>query len=242
MGFRLGESANRLRGGMGKALMEEFPAGYERLFAPRASGGPSGLRDRPRPFVLRVAHLEGARIGRGERFEIGLNVFADARAAIELAGALRTSVDADAAAIEGGRMAVHLAPYDRPVRGVRVRFLTPTELKGASQPAFGVLFGRIRDRVSALRAVYGGGPLPIDFRGMGERAGRVRMTKCELRHVEAERISRSTGQRHALGGFIGVADYEGELAEFAPYLEAARFTGVGRQTVWGKGEIGWEEI
>jgi len=36
---------------------------------------------------------------------------------------------------------------------------------------------------------------------------------------------------------VGIAEYEGDLAEFLPYLEAARWTGVGRQSVWGKGEI-----
>jgi hypothetical protein len=45
-----------------------------------------------------------------------------------------------------------------------------------------------------------------------------------------------------LGGFTGWAEYEGELREFVPYLEAARWTGVGRQTVWGKGEIGIERL
>jgi len=34
-----------------------------------------------------------------------------------------------------------------------------------------------------------------------------------------------------------VAEYEGQLGEFIPYLEAAQWTGVGRQCVWGKGEI-----
>jgi hypothetical protein len=43
-----------------------------------------------------------------------------------------------------------------------------------------------------------------------------------------------------LGGFVGVAEYEGDLNEFFPYLEIARWTGVGRQTVWGKGEINCE--
>ena len=36
---------------------------------------------------------------------------------------------------------------------------------------------------------------------------------------------------------VGVAEYEGELGEFVPFLEAAQWTGVGRQTVWGKGAI-----
>ena len=138
-----------------------------------------------------------------------------------------------------------LGPYRRPVQGIRVRFVTPTELKHAPWtpgPEFGVLFARIRDRVSTLRSLYGAGPLPIDFRGIGRRAETVRMTGCDMRSVEARRLSRNTGLRHPLGGFIGAAEYEGELAEFVPYLEAARWTGVGRQTVWGKGEIAWEEI
>ena len=46
-----------------------------------------------------------------------------------------------------------------------------------------------------------------------------------------------TGQVHPIGGFVGEAEYEGELGEFVPYLKAGKWVGVGRQTVWGKGEI-----
>ena len=63
--------------------------------------------------------------------------------------------------------------------------------------------------MSALRGLYGEGPLPIDFRAMGKRAAAVRMTRCDLRHVQGERRSGRTGQVHPLGGFIGVAEYEG---------------------------------
>jgi CRISPR/Cas system endoribonuclease Cas6 (RAMP superfamily) len=52
-----------------------------------------------------------------------------------------------------------------------------------------------------------------------------------------ERKSGRTGQVHSLGGFTGEAEYEGALAEFVPWLRAARWVGVGRQTVWGKGEM-----
>ena len=128
-----------------------------------------------------------------------------------------------------------------PVTSARVRFVTPTELKyqntRAARPEFAILFARIRDRVSALRAFYGPAPLDIDFRGMGERASRVEMTRCELHSEHATRRSSRTGQVHPLGGFTGEAEYRGDLAEFLPYLRAARWTGVGRQTVWGKGEI-----
>ncbi len=124
---------------------------------------------------------------------------------------------------------------------VRVEFLSPTELKHehkiASRPEFPILFGRIRDRISTLGALYGAGPLDIDFQGAGLRAANVQMTSCEVRRQEAVRRSTRTGQSHSIGGFVGVAEYEGEMGEFLPYLKAGRWVGVGRQVVWGKGEI-----
>jgi hypothetical protein len=46
---------------------------------------------------------------------------------------------------------------------------------------------------------------------------------------------------------VGEAEYEGDLTEFVPYLRAAHWTGVGRQTAWGKGALaitncGWAEL
>ncbi len=124
---------------------------------------------------------------------------------------------------------------------VQVRFVTPTELKSgdrlADRPEFGVLFARLRDRISTLGALYGAGPLEIDFRGMGERAAEVRISRCALQQHDVERRSSRTGQRHPLGGFAGEVEYEGEIGEFMPYLRAGKWVGVGRQTVWGKGEM-----
>jgi len=127
------------------------------------------------------------------------------------------------------------------VERVVVRFVTPTELKSGQRvverPEFGVLAGRIRDRVSKLRELYDAGALEMDFQGFGERAAGVRLERWEARRVEAVRRSGRTGQVHSLGGFVGEAEYVGELGEFVPWLKAARWTGVGRQTVWGKGEL-----
>ncbi len=158
-----------------------------------------------------------------------------------------------AAVYENGSMTIHqdsppleldLTPTAEPIGRLRVRFVTPTELKSGQQiapvPEFGILAARARDRISTLRELYGSGPLDIDFRAFGERARAVRMTRCEIRSVDVSRRSSRTGQVHPIGGFVGEADYEGELAEFVPYLRAAKWTGVGRQTVWGKGEIAVE--
>jgi hypothetical protein len=122
-----------------------------------------------------------------------------------------------------------------------VHFLSPIELKQdqrvVTQPDFAVLFARARDRVSTLRALYGAGPLDLDFAAAGGRAQAVRVLDCEFRRVDPVRRSSKTAQTHSIGGFLGWAQYEGDLGEFAPILRAAQWTGIGRHTVWGNGEI-----
>ena len=230
-------SANIVRGAFGSALKKVDTDAYARFFAPKMTPGaePSGFADPPRPFVFRMLGP----------LEVGLNLFLTREPAVELF--TRAMAELGTLISVSGTKPLRLplcvlegrVSEGRMCR-VRVHFLTPTELKGAEQPEFGILLARIRDRVSTLRELYGDGPLAIDFKAFGERASRVPMTRCELVPVTAERTSRATGQSHSLGGFTGVAEYEGDLAEFLPYLEIARWTGVGRQTVWGKGEIAYE--
>jgi hypothetical protein len=136
-------------------------------------------------------------------------------------------------------------PADLAVRQVRLRFLTPTELKGGGGlgtgrvegPEFGVLFARLRDRISTLRALYGAGPLEDRLpRSRRARArGGTGFERCQLDErpppFEPHRPIAPAGRLH------GVVEYAGELGEFLPWLRAARWTGVGRQTVWGKGDV-----
>ncbi len=126
-------------------------------------------------------------------------------------------------------------------RRVTVEFVTPTELKyeGAlvERPQFFIVVARLRDRISALSTLYGAGPLEIDHIGIVERARSIELVSSDVSWVSSERRSSRTGQRHPLGGFVGTAIYRGPLGEFMPWLRAGYWTGVGRQTVWGKGVI-----
>jgi hypothetical protein len=224
---------------------------YACLFEPRAEGfGPSGLENPPRPFVFRARHLDGRTIAAGERFYFDVNLFdvrnpgmigrlanAFAELAREGLGPGRGRAELEAFVPPAEPLVLNLDPMQQTVHRVCVQFLAPTELKGIQRPEFGVLAARIRDRLSTLHALYDDGPLPIDFRAFGERARQVRMTYCEVVEVARTRRSSRTGQSHPIGGFIGEAEYQGELAEFVPFLRAAAWTGVGRQTVWGNGEI-----
>jgi len=55
-----------------------------------------------------------------------------------------------------------------------VHFLTPTELKGAEQPEFGILLARVRDRISTLRELYSDGPLRLDFKALASAQAKFR--------------------------------------------------------------------
>jgi hypothetical protein len=139
-------------------------------------------------------------------------------------------------------------PPDERISKITIDFVTPTELKSGGEihrdAPFDVLFKRTRDRIGGLIALYQPHLLPgeTDFRGLGERAAAVHLAKAQLRQNEFQRRSSKTGQIHSLGGFTGQAEYEGELGEFLPWLEAAVWTGVGRLTVWGNGLIRIREI
>lgn len=275
--FPPGTAANTFRGAFGdvfrrivcapgcrdaRSCARASDCAYARMFEPRSADerpGPSGFGDRPRPFVLRAASLDGRRFETGERFALHVNVFDPELPAIEYfrrafmqlceegLGRGRPRIEL-VEAEERQAVEVDLAARRRPADRITVAFLTPTELKIGGkilrEPLFDAVFRRARDRVTGLVSLYQASVLSnpdlsseTDFRGMGERAGAVRMTAGRFGEVEYERRSARTGQRHGLGGFIGEAEYEGDLAEFLPYLEAAWWTGVGRLTVWGNGQV-----
>jgi hypothetical protein len=267
--FPEGNSSNLLRGVFGSILRGRDGAAYDRVFTPRAGpGSPSGLADSPRPFVFRACHLDDRRIRSGERFHFDVNEFdirdsalahfvaAFAELAREGFGPGRGRAELESVwqrsregglqtQVTGGRspapVELPLTPAGVRASRLRVRFVTPTELKFAGgvveRPEFRVLFSRARDRVSTIRALYGAGPVDLDFRGMGDRAEQICMTRCDIRWKDSRRRSRRTGNVHSIGGFLGEAEYEGDLSEFVPVLRAAEWTGVGRHTVWGNGAI-----
>jgi hypothetical protein len=266
--FPLGKAGNTARGAFGSILRKQVclpscldattcglrnSCPYARVFSPQAAPGegPSGLIDRPRPFVFRASHLDGLTIRAGEPFyfdvhlfDVRDNAFALFVQAFEQLGQEGLGPNRARAKlmnVDQSHLAFDLASDAEPTGRARIRFVTPTELKSGREivdrPEFAVLFARLRDRISTLRALYGEGPLGIDFRAMGHAAGAIRMTRCDLEHRSVQRRSSRTAQRHPLGGFVGEAEYEGELRPFVNYLKLGKWIGVGRQTVWGKGEI-----
>jgi hypothetical protein len=209
------------------------------LYEPRWDEGPSGYREAPRPFVLQ----------RQTPLAVRLNLF-DVRAPLQkVKAAFRAIANAG---IGPGRAKVSLRTFEpqpilrlslcgKPVIGrVTIRFVTPTELKRAGavrpEPEFALLIERLAERVWALGSLYQQWP-GWDYRELLEEARLVQLVDWEWRYEHRLRRSSRTGQTHPLGGFTGTATYEGPVGNFLPLLEIGRWTGVGRQTVWGKGEI-----
>jgi hypothetical protein len=247
--FPPGQAGNVVRGALGTILRRATGAeDYARIFEPASKGagpegaGPSGFADWPRPFVIRAASLDGLMLKPGDPFSFELNLFDTSNPALE--HFTRAFAEwAHLVSVEQAAVTVNLTPGSGPVSRIRVKFQTPTELKTAGAVGtveFPVLLARARDRLSTLRSLYGAGPLDIDFRGLADRARSVKTVRCDLTRVAVNRRSSRTGQRHGIGGVIGTAEYEGDLAEGLPYLEAAHWTGVGRHCTWGNGHINTE--
>ncbi len=263
--FPPGKASNVLRGALGSTLREvscvpecesartcarRLECDYARIFEPVLPEGPSGLQDPPRPFVLRASHLDG--VTATTKFHFDLNLFLIERAPVDaLARAIarlaetglgpgRNRVRLTEVLVSEPRE-ISLAPEPE-TGGVTIEFVTPTELKHegriVSRPEFPVLIARVRDRLGSLSRLYDCGDVSLDWTGLVERAQGVRLAEFQAGRVShVTRFSTKTHQTHELGGFVGLARYAGAVGEFLPLLRAAQFTGVGRQTVWGKGEI-----
>jgi hypothetical protein len=250
-------AANSFRGAFGHAFRHFAErtgksAIYAQVFEPKIKGGPSGFAFPPRPFVLRPRGFDD-RAKSVSSFALDVYLF-DLR---EELPPLFSAVfnEWSKTGIGPGKVPIKLVAVHSPdqlelefgesnlpaIERLRLRFCTPTELKAggevAENPEFGVLFARIRDRVSALLHLYQGAELEVDPSAWGREAQSVKLMDSQLQHHAITRLSSRTGQRHSIGGFTGCADYAGNLGDFMPWLKIAYWTGVGRQTVWGKGEI-----
>ncbi len=284
-----GKAGNVFRGALGESLRQlacvpdcpgaktcprRWECVYARFFEPVLNGGPSGLANPPRPFVLRPRIADWRVLEPNSELVLDVHVFdlrfsflpylvsalarvADdglgpgrGRAVLERVCAVNAAHEASTPLYESGQFLTTGLPVPlrlpldeglvEPVGRMQVEFLTPTELKSEGElvqrPDFPAFMERVRDRVASLARLYADSELAFEWDAMAAAASLVRISASRLRQERLERRSSKTGQSHPLGGFMGVVEYVGELGGFVPLIEAGVWTGVGRQTVWGKGE------
>ncbi len=232
--FAASAQVDAFRGALGAALHARGPEVYARWFDPRWTDGPSGYRDAPRPFVLR-------------RTESGLDLISFRKD--ESGSEMPAAVDAAIRTVTGGHSVrgCTVARLQLPTEGaekdgvLRLNFVTPIELKSAGvvleRPEFFALMERLTERVWALGRMYQEWPEEFSFGDLLHAARYVKTLNWQWTRTDFKRRSARSGKVHAVGGFIGWAEYAGSLGRFLPLLEIGRWTGVGRQTVWGNGEI-----
>ena len=230
---------------------------------------PSGYQEPPRPYVLRSREWRERTVAPGEHLITGLNLFDRRPEIVDtLLRAYTRLGDAGLGpgrpplrlheirqpggrtlwnAEEGGTISgpavltLKLTPVEAAPSRIRARFLTPTEIKVrgeiARDAAFEPLFARLHERLRFLIKHYAGVEPEVD--GTLDAAKGIRTVRQDLREVGATRYSTRTGQTHPLAGFVGEAVYEGDFTLLWAWLKASEWTGVGRQTVWGKGVVEW---
>lgn len=124
---------------------------------------------------------------------------------------------------------------------VMLFFETPLRIKWngqyTSDPQFHVLFRNILRRVTGLLQFHHGETWDANFAELLRRAEGVKLVRQETRWVDYSRYSARQEIKMKLGGIMGWAQYEGDLAEFLPWLRIAEVLHLGKNTVFDLGRI-----
>ena len=211
---------------------------------------PSGFAQIPRPFVIRADHLRETPLPADRPFVFAINIF-DTRhldrttvtQALELLATWGLGPDRVPCQLGERTWApLHFdltAPVLSESSKLTLKFETPLELhangKSVNLPEYATLMARLRDRISALNMFYGDSPLDLDFAHFTQIAKSVRLAHHNLTPQTTRRHSTRTGQWHPISGIIGTATYEGPWRSYQNWLRLGEYTGVGKQTSFGKG-------
>lgn len=135
-------------------------------------------------------------------------------------------------------------PDDR----LRLRFLTPTQIKDAgrilTRPAFAPLISRILERCQSIAYHYSETDTSEDtwkprFTRLKLLAEAVKVQQNNTRHVMVRSGSRRTNQIHDIGGIVGDVLFIGDMKPFKTWLVWGMSLQVGKNTIKG---AGWYEI
>lgn len=127
------------------------------------------------------------------------------------------------------------------VSRLTVKLITPLRLKFQNSfrddLPFHVLIRAALRRISSLNSHFADGEPDLDYRGLVQRAGDVRIESSNLRWLDWARYSNRQETRMQMGGLIGQVTYTGALAEFVPLLRYCERVHIGKATTFGLGKI-----
>ena len=132
--------------------------------------------------------------------------------------------------------ASHLPPL---ASRLTISYLTPTRLilDGclAPVPEFHIVIRNLLRRLSNLTYFHCDDELDLDFRGLVDAAQTVKLADNRTRWHDWERYSARQDAKLKMGGVVGEATYEGDLAPFLPLLALGEVLHVGKGTGMGLG-------
>jgi CRISPR-associated endoribonuclease Cas6 len=121
-----------------------------------------------------------------------------------------------------------------------ISFLTPTRIvyhgRLALDLEFHMLVRNLLRRISLIYYFHGNGRLAeFDFKGLIEKAKKVKVVQRGLSWYDWERYSGRQERKIDMGGFVGEITVEGDLRPFAAPLGAGEMLHVGKGTTFGLG-------
>lgn len=123
---------------------------------------------------------------------------------------------------------------------ITVDYLTPCRIKYnehlVDSIEFHVLIRSLLRRISELSYFFCGIPIDADYPAIINHSLGVHTTCQNLKWIEINRYSTRQKQRMKLGGVVGTAVYEGDIAPFLPILLWGELLHVGKGTSFGLGE------
>ncbi|MCD6306076.1 MAG: CRISPR system precrRNA processing endoribonuclease RAMP protein Cas6 [Deltaproteobacteria bacterium] len=182
----------------------------------------------------------------------GRTVYGDAEHRLSLSGPGEDLVlsDPGAAAVRptvarrGKKVGTRSRGTEAPGQGdmrVQVRLQTPLRLKYENEIRadlpFHVLVRAMLRRISSLMNAWAEGEPDLDYKGLIERAGEVRIADNHLRWFDWKRYSNRQERKMFMGGMLGSVTYEGALAEYLPLLHFCEKVHIGKNTSFGLGKI-----
>ncbi|MBC2698454.1 MAG: CRISPR system precrRNA processing endoribonuclease RAMP protein Cas6 [ANME-2 cluster archaeon] len=120
-------------------------------------------------------------------------------------------------------------------------FLTPTRIKNKGKLTididFVIILRNLLRRLSRLAEVHCDEKWELEWNELIEMANdRVSTVSSELKWYDWKRYSQRQGTKMKMGGFLGEITFEGELAEFMPFIKLGELLHMGKGTVYGLGK------
>lgn len=101
---------------------------------------------------------------------------------------------------------------------------------------FHVLIRNLLRRISSLSYFHCGEKLEIDFKGLIEKAGAVKLIKSDTHWFDWKRYSTRQEEWMSLGGVTGTISYEGDISDSMLLLRLGEYVHVGKGTSFGLGK------